>query len=355
MPVWKKPSAVSLLAAHLRGELMRGRWSGRMPGVIKLARETGAARKTVDAALRALEEEGLLIPQGHGRSRLIRLPKRTVKSSLRVALLTSDAASRRISYMVEIQHELAQAGHVAFFPAKNMSDLGMNARRIARMVEHTEADAWVVTSGSHEILQWFASRKLPVFALFGRRRRLPIAGAGPDKPPAYAAVTKALTDLGHRRIVLMARRERRIPEPGASEQAFLDELVKEGISPSTYHLPDWEPTIEGFHGRLETLFQYTPPTALIIDEAPFFVAAMQFLAARNLSVPQDVSLACTDADPVFDWCQPSVAHIHWNSDPMVRRIVRWVANVSIGKEDKRQTLTPAEFIPGGTIGPVKME
>ena len=38
---------------------------------------------------------------------------------------------------------------------------------------------------------------------------------------------------------------------------------------------------------------------------------------------------------------------------MVRRIVRWAANVSRGKHDLRQTLTPAEFVPGGTIGPVK--
>jgi hypothetical protein len=37
---------------------------------------------------------------------------------------------------------------------------------------------------------------------------------------------------------------------------------------------------------------------------------------------------------------------------MVRRIVRWAANVASGKKDRRQTLIPAEFVPGGTIGPV---
>jgi hypothetical protein len=38
---------------------------------------------------------------------------------------------------------------------------------------------------------------------------------------------------------------------------------------------------------------------------------------------------------------------------VVRRIVRWAANVSQGKRDLRQTLTKAEFVAGGTIGPVK--
>jgi len=32
--------------------------------------------------------------------------------------------------------------------------------------------------------------------------------------------------------------------------------------------------------------------------------------------------------------------------------VTWAANVSRGKEDRRQTMTKAEFVEGGTIGPV---
>lgn len=74
--------------------------------------------------------------------------------------------------------------------------------------------------------------------------------------------------------------------------------------------------------------------------------------AGKRRVPEDVSLVCTDADPSFDWCQPPISHIRWDIDPVVRRVVRWVGNVSAGKPDLRQTLTPAEFVPGGTIGPV---
>ena len=101
------------------------------------------------------------------------------------------------------------------------------------------------------------------------------------------------------------------------------------------------------------MFGLTPPTALIVDEAPFFTAALQFLARRGYRVPDDVSLICTDADRNFTWCQPSVAHISWDSRPVVRRILRWAVNVSHGKKDLRQVLTPAKFIRGGTIGPVR--
>ncbi len=70
-------------------------------------------------------------------------------------------------------------------------------------------------------------------------------------------------------------------------------------------------------------------------------------------MPKDVSFVCTDADRGFTWCQPPVSHIRWDSRPVLRRIVRWVANVSHGKQDVRQTLTPAQFVTGGTIGPAR--
>jgi len=54
----------------------------------------------------------------------------------------------------------------------------------------------------------------------------------------------------------------------------------------------------------------------------------------------------------FEWCKPSIAHIRWDSRTVVRRIVRWANNVARGKEDKRQTETKAEFVAGGTVGPV---
>ena len=69
-------------------------------------------------------------------------------------------------------------------------------------------------------------------------------------------------------------------------------------------------------------------------------------------MPEDVSLVCTDYDPDFAWCRPSVAHIHWDYSPVVRRVVRWANSVARGKNYRRQTLSKAEFIEGGTIGPV---
>ncbi len=341
------------VADHLRQELRRRTWTGLMPGKHALAAEFGVNNKTVEVALRQLEKEGLLVPQGAGRRRLVgQVGKKSSAGTLRIGLLLHSAVDRGKGHVIDLQHRLIEGGHGVVVAPRHLVELKMEPRRVARVVGSHEVDAWIVLAGSFEVLEWFSARKPPVFALFGRRRELMIPGVGPDKPPAYEAATRKLVRLGHRRIVLLCAPDRRVPEPGASERAFLAEIAAHGIPVSRYQLPDWDGDVESLHPRLKSLFRYTPPSAMIVDGVAPFAAVMQFLCRKGLRVPEDVSVICTDHADWFDWLRPSVAHIRWDPKPVVRRIVRWADNVSGGREDIRQIETPAEFVPGGTIGPV---
>ena len=343
-------SAAEQTAIHLRGALERGHWVGSLPGVGALAAELGVNRKTVEVALQQLEKAGHLAGQGPGRKRRIVAPGGGAVRPMRIAMLEYDPAGRSEGYAVELQHLLLAAGHAAFFTERTLTDLGMSVARIGTLVRQTKADAWVICAGSREVLEWFCTQPVPAFALFGRREGLPLAGTGPDKAHALAAATRHLLGFGHRRIVLLVRHERRLPGPGRSERMFLDELQAHGVATGDYNLPDWEETTEGLQQLVSSLFRITPPTALIIDEAPLFIGVQQFLAGRGIRVPQQVSLICTDANPTFAWCSPSIAHIRWETGPVVRRVVRWAAAVSTGRGDVKQTFTAAEFVPGGTTG-----
>ena len=348
------PSVTEQVANHLRDELQRGTWAETIPGRSKLIELLGVSGKTIELALIQLEKEGLIEGQGAGRKRrILHSVPRKISSQLSIAVLLPNKFDRGDDFIVEIRHQLEEAGHVPFFPEKTLIDLDMNAAKVERFVKKVRADIWIIAAGSREILDWFSKQTFPAFALFGRRRGLPIASTGPDKIPAMISATRSLLKSGHRRISYLCREQRRLPQPGKLEQAFLDELESAGIQTSKFHLPDWEESKEGFGVLLESLFGPTPPTALIVDEPFLFNAAYYFLSRRGLSIPEDVSLLCTDHDPTFAWCQPSVAHIHWDHRPVVRRVIQWVNNMSRGKEDLRQTLTKAEFIAGDTIGPVK--
>lgn len=345
-------SAAGQVAAHLRHRLAHGQWTETMPGVNQLAAELGVNHKTVEAALRELERDGLLVGLGVGRSRrIVRLKGRAARA-MRLAFLLYERADRRLEYLVELEHALGEAGHTVVIPPQALMDLDMDVPRVCRLVKQAPADAWVVWAGSRAVLEWFSAQPTPAFALFGRRDGLPLAATGPDKLPACLAATRRLIALGHRRIVLLVHRERRLPEPGQTERAFLALLAAHGLSAGDFNLPNWEDTPASLHELLRLLFQVTPPTALLVDSAPLFVAVQQFLACRRLRVPEEVSLICTDPSPTFAWCVPAIAHIAWDPAPVVRRVVRWAAVVSRGGSDVRQTLTPAQFVPGGTIGPV---
>lgn len=347
-------STIEQLVAHLRGEIVNGHLSGAMPGVNRLVAELGVGTKTVLAAVEELERQGFLKDQGPRRPHRIVLPEgERKKQTLRIAILHHEPLEMALGYMTELQYLLQQAGHDAFFTGKCLIEMKMDVARVARLVRQTEADAWVIQSASKEVLEWFVTAGIPAFALFGRRQDLPIPGVGPDKVETFRVIVRRMAALGHRRMVLLTLKMRRLPVPGTSEQVFLDELAAQGIPPSPYNLPDWEESPEGIHTILDTLFRVTPPTMLLLDEAYLFHAVKHYLSQRGIRVPEDVSLICTDPDRTFAWCRPSFSHIMWESNRVIRQVVRWAANVSQGKADLRQMVTPAKFVEGGTIGRAK--
>lgn len=313
----------------------------------------GVGRNTIKAALRQLEEEGLLVGKGAGHQRRIELPKNHKRTALRIRILHYDGIDRASPENVELLARLQEAGFAVSFANKSLKDLGMQVARVARFVADQPADAWVVSAGSHEVLEWFASQPVPAIAMFGVFSALPIAAACPRKTPEMVAAVRQLVSLGHRRIVMLAHKERRKPHLGIFERNFLNELEAQGLPTGAYNLPDWEDSSAGLGACLESLFQHTPPSALIIGDAPLFMRVQQFLARRGLMVPERVSLLCTDSDPGFAWCDPAISHIRWDYRPVVRRVLRWADNVANGREDKRQTLFEAEFVEGRTIGPAK--
>jgi DNA-binding LacI/PurR family transcriptional regulator len=253
---------------------------------------------------------------------------------------------------MELRHRLEERGHQVVFAGKTLADLKFDVNRVARLVEKTRGDAWVIRAGPRAVLEWFAAQKVPTFAMFGRQTKLPIASLATLKSPAMAMALRRLVDLGHRRIVMMAREERRKPTPGLFERRFLDELERLEIEVGPYNLPDWENDRRSFHRCLDSLFRHTPPTAIFLSETALFFATIQYLSDKGLAAPRDLSLICMDDHPAFDWFEPEVSRLHTDTRRWVPRVVQWADNVAKGKKDRRETLIRAKFIEGRTIGPV---
>ncbi|GAA5480276.1 substrate-binding domain-containing protein [Haloferula helveola] len=321
-----------------------------MPGVHRLSAEFQINRKTVEAALRVLEEEGLLIGQGPGRRRTINPAAAADAAAMRVAILLFEPSDTGMRSIVDIRHQLEESGHTVTFAPKTLTEMKMDPSRVSRVVESHDADAWIVVAGSPPVLQWFVEQPRPAFALFGRHTDINIATASANRRDAIVDAVRELARLGHRRVVLLGRSLFRFPNPAQDAQTFLSELEAHGIPTGAYNLPDWDDTADGFIQSLDRLFAATPPTALLIDEPFLFHAAQTHLAQHGILAPKHVSLVCLESDFSFSWCRPTVAHVRMNVDPIVRHAVRWANRVVRGKDDPRKLLTKASFVTGGTVG-----
>lgn len=335
------------VANHLRAELLKERWSGKMPGTPVLAKELGINHKTVGLALKHLEQEGLLVGQGQGRPRMIVLPENHIQPTLRVGLLDWGAHSldRRLT------HDLEQVPYTIVTSSKTLEEINSDINRLKKHVQSVNVDAWIVYAGPREVLEWFSRQPLPTFAMFGYMSDLPIAGAGPHSPTGFIDCVQKLVALGHNRIVMLTPHYTRLPEPNKAVLAFRDTLEAEGIQTGSYHLPDWGPGDEGLHTMLESLFKTTPPTVLIINDKVTYFAVLQFLMERGIRVPGDVSLVCHEFIHSITWCDDPIAYIHWDWAPITKRLLDWMSNVSLNREDNEQDLFKPRFVSGRTLGP----
>jgi DNA-binding LacI/PurR family transcriptional regulator len=145
------------------------------------------------------------------------------------------------------------------------------------MAKSTAADAWFVSAGSKDVLDWFATQKVPVFCFAGVRHDIPLAGTGPDKVPPFVVATRHLLELGHSKISFLCRKQLRQPQRSKAIQAFLDELEGAGIDTGPFNLPDWAESGEGFSDCLESLFSF------MRDFIIWFVKAYEFRKTFPLS------------------------------------------------------------------------
>lgn len=355
-------SLAAQTAAHLRARLRAGQWGGLVPGVLPLSEELHVSPPTVRAALRQLEAEGFLKARGLGRCRQVAAgpPKGERSRPWRVGVLLHermvDENPGRQGALAQLQHEIEQAGHLCFFSRPCMAGLRHETGRIAAYFEEMQADAWVVLSPRPAVLAWLATQPVPAFSLGTLSRERALAGAVVDGQSSTVGGIRRLLALGHQRIVFIGQSGVRAPRTGTKAEAFIGELKAAGLRWSHgYNLPEWEETPAGFRALLTGLFSATPPSALLIDETPRVMAALAFLAERGLRVPEQVSLVAMQADSSLGWCHPPIAHLRWDSKPLVRRVVRWVVALAKGQPDLEQSVFPSEFVDGGSVGPAWKE
>jgi hypothetical protein len=98
-------SAAEQVAKHLRDQLSREIWTGKMPGGERLAKELGG-RMTVEAALAQLEEAGLLVWRGN--QSMVRILQEIIFAGPSHLQRTSGLVARRLRRKYQNFQKLGQ-------------------------------------------------------------------------------------------------------------------------------------------------------------------------------------------------------------------------------------------------------
>src|SRR6478735_8920142 len=127
MRTLRRVSVIEQTAAHLRERMLAGHWQEELPGVIRLAEEFKISKNTVRAALRQLEQEGLLAANGQsGRVILATVKKACEKRVLRVGVLSDirlvDEVAQEQNLVRELQADLEAAGYDCILARKSQSE-----------------------------------------------------------------------------------------------------------------------------------------------------------------------------------------------------------------------------------------
>jgi len=180
IPLRRHP-LIEQAAAHLRDGFRSGRWSGKLPGVLRLADELVVSKQIVRDALALLEREGWITNEGAGSARRITGDPggRAGRGPLRVLVLFHDPLENMLSHTAHLmfgaRRKIEAAGHVCVIASTSISATGSNPTRLGKLLDAEQADAWIVVGAPKEVLEWFVARQIPVLALGGRFQNLPLA------------------------------------------------------------------------------------------------------------------------------------------------------------------------------------
>jgi DNA-binding LacI/PurR family transcriptional regulator len=299
------------LADHLRSLIRDGSVApgDRLPSYSQLRTRFQARQATVDRALSALEQDGLIVRRP--RSGVFVAEHRSPRHPrIGVAGLGSVLIERPAPYWLELMAGAREAAAEAEAHLELLSDDDQVAR-------WSHLDGLLISDADPRHAVGWRSRTRPCVSLLVPVAELPSVVA--DDGAAAGDLTRHLLYLGHRRIAYLTmlqngQDERSNPICARRVAGFRAACAEAGITVE----PSWVRSMadadheDGFIGRgqrdmeqwLASGFRTSGCTALLAQNDETAVGAIAALAAAGIAVPGRVSVVGFDGTPASMLCVP---------------------------------------------------
>jgi LacI family transcriptional regulator len=317
----------------------------------------GARDATRDRVLTAARELGYR-PSGVARS----LRQRATRT---LGLIVTDIENPFFPELVRTVEDAARERGYAMLLCNASDDPEREAGYLELLVDRW-VDGVVIAASSLGVRhrEWLLAADLPIVLVNSVDRQIDLPTIASDSVMGGRIATEHLLELGHRRFGIITAGPRNLDAPDRVTGAR-SALRAAGIPTASEHVVIEEATVEGGQRAAAAILAKDPSvTAIVAYNDLTAIGAMRAIRAREMRVPQDVSVIGFDdvhlaayVDPPLTTIAQSTAEMgRWAVDELTRRLGRPVPDSEPGTRagEARELATEPQPAPHVVL-PVRLK
>ncbi|MES0030613.1 LacI family DNA-binding transcriptional regulator [Mesorhizobium sp. M0040] len=241
-----------------------------------------------------------------------------------------------------------------------------NEEKLAWNIQSALVDGFILfcIEGGPRLVELTRERKLPFVALELGSQDATVSAIGVDNVAGGRLAARHLAELGHRRFAVLSlafaddstglvspEQVRTAVYTGTRDRllGYLEELSRFGVDTAKVPVYETENDEASTRAGLETLFASAePPTAILAMSDRVAMEALEWLSARGIAVPRDVSVVGFDGVPEAAICEPPLTTIAQPIAEIGRRAARRI--LDFDGTVRRETLG-VELVVRASSGP----
>ncbi|MER9069180.1 LacI family DNA-binding transcriptional regulator [Mesorhizobium sp. M0902] len=241
-----------------------------------------------------------------------------------------------------------------------------NEEKLAWNIQSALVDGFILfcIEGGPRLVELTRERKLPFVALELGSQDATVSAIGVDNVAGGRLAARHLAELGHRRFAVLSlafadnstglvspEQVRTAVYTGTRDRllGYLEELSRFGVDTAKVPVYETENDEASTKAGLETLFASAePPTAILAMSDRVAMEALEWLSARGIAVPRDVSVVGFDGVPEAAICEPPLTTIAQPIAEIGRRAARRI--LDFDGTVRRETLD-VELVVRASSGP----
>ncbi|MER8535105.1 LacI family DNA-binding transcriptional regulator [Mesorhizobium sp. M1005] len=241
-----------------------------------------------------------------------------------------------------------------------------NEEKLAWNIQSALVDGFILfcIEGGPRLVELTRERKLPFVALELGSQDATVSAIGVDNVAGGRLAARHLAELGHRRFAVLSlafaddstglvspEQVRTAVYTGTRDRllGYLEGLSRFGVDTAKVPVYETENDEASTKVGLETLFASAePPTAILAMSDRVAMEALEWLSARGIAVPRDVSVVGFDGVPEAAICEPPLTTIAQPIAEIGRRAARRI--LDFDGTVRRETLD-VELVVRASSGP----